>query len=46
MQVATEHCHDPFLIGEPLGLELNFTFPLEHVSELIVLGKQKPSVAV
>ena len=37
MQDATENCHYPELVGEPLRLELNFTFPLEHVTELIVL---------
>ena len=46
MQDATEKCHYPQLVGEPLRLELNFTFPLEHVSELIVLGERVSSVAV
>ena len=46
MQDATENCHYPELVGEPLRLELNFTFPLEHVTELIVLGKPMSSVAV
>ena len=46
MQVATENCHYPELIGEPLRLELNFTNPLENVTELIVLGERKSSVAV
>ena len=45
-QDATENCHYPERVGEPLRLELNFTFPLEHVTELIVLGKRMPSVAV
>ena len=31
MKDATEKCHYPELVGEPLRLELNFTFPLEHV---------------
>ena len=44
MQDATENCHHPELVGEPLKLELNFAFPLEHVTELIVLGDT--SVAV
>ena len=39
MQDATENCHHPELVGEPLRLELNFTFPLEYVTELIVLGE-------
>ena len=38
MQDATENCHYPELVGEPLRLELNFTNPLENVTELIVLG--------
>ena len=46
MQDATENCHDPKLIGEPLRLELNFTFPLEHVTELIVLKNRMSSAAV
>ena len=46
MQDATENCHYPELVGEPLRVELNFTFPLEHVTELIVLGERMPSVAV
>ena len=46
MQDATESCHYPELVGEPLRLELNFIFPLEHVTELIVLGKRLSSVAV
>ena len=46
MQDATENCHYPELVGEPLRLELNFTFPLEHVTELIVLGDRMSSVAV
>ena len=46
MQDATENCHYPELVVEPLRLELNFTFPLEHVAELIVLRKRMSSVAV
>ena len=34
MKGATEICHCPELVGEPLRLELNFTFPLEHVNSL------------
>ena len=37
MQDATEKCHYPELVEEQLRLELNFTFPLEHVTELIDL---------
>ena len=46
MHDATENCHYPELVGEPLRLELNFTFALEHVTELIVLGERMSSVAV
>ena len=46
MQDATESCHYPELVGEPLRLELNFTFPSEHVTELVALGEQMSSVAV
>ena len=46
MQDATENCHYPELVGEPLRLELNFTNPLENVTELIVLGERMWSVAV
>ena len=38
MQYATENFHYPEVVGEPLGLEINFTFPLEHVIDPIVLG--------
>ena len=46
MRDATESCHYPELVGEPLRLEVNFSFPLEHVTELIVLGERMSSVAV
>ena len=46
MQDATENCHNPELVGELLRLELNFTFRLERVTELIVLGERISSVAV
>ena len=46
IQDAIENCHYPELVGEPLRLELNVTFPLEHVTELIVLGERMSSVAV
>ena len=46
MQDATEYCFYPELVGEPLRLELNFTFPLKHVTELIVLGRRMFLVAV
>ena len=46
MQNSTENCHYLEPAGEPLRLELNFTFPLEHVTELVVLGERMSSVAV
>ena len=46
MQDTTENCHYSELAGEPLRLELNFTEPLENVTELIVLGERLSSVAV
>ena len=46
MQDPAENCHYPELIGQPLRLELNFTQPLENVTELIVLGERMSSVAV
>ena len=46
MPDATEFCHYPELFGEPLRLELNFSFPLQHVTGLIVLGERMSSVAV
>ena len=46
MQDATENCHYPELVGEPLRLELNFTFLLDHVTEHTVLGERMSSVAV
>ena len=46
MQDANENCHHPELVGEPLRLELNFTNPLENLTEPIVLGEQMSSVAV
>ena len=46
MQDATENCHYPELVGEPLRLGLNFTFPLEQVTELVVLGERMSLVAI
>ena len=41
MQNATEHCHYPELIGEPLRLELYFSSPLENVTEVMVLSSSR-----
>ena len=46
MQEATQNCHYPELVVEPLKLELNFTLTLEHLTELIVLGERKSSFVV
>ena len=46
MQDATEHCHYPVLMGEPLRLGLYFGSPLENVTEVIVMGELMFSVAV
>ena len=46
MQDATEHCHYPELIGEPMRLELYFSSALENVTEVIVLAESMSSVAV
>ena len=46
MQDATENCYYPELFAEPLKLELNFIFPLERATELIVMRDRKSSVAV
>ena len=46
MQDATEICNYPELVEELLRLELNFTQPLENVTELIVLAERMSSVAV
>ena len=46
MHDATEHCHYPELIGEPLRLELYFSSPLETFTEVIVLGERMSPVAV
>ena len=46
MQDATENYQYPVLVGEPLRLELNFTFLLQHITELIVLGERMSSVAI
>ena len=46
MQDATEKCHCPELVGEPVRLELIFTYPLENVTDLNILGERMSSVAV
>ena len=46
MQNSAETYHYPELSGEPLKLELNFNFLLEHVTELILMGKRMSLVAI
>ena len=46
MEDATENYHYTELVEEPQRLGLTFTFPLEHVAELIILGKRMSPVAV
>ena len=46
MKDATEKFFHPELVGEPLRLKLNFTFPLEHGIELIVKGERMSLVAI
>ena len=46
MEDATDNCHYPELVAEPLRRELKFTNPLENVTELIVLAERMSSVAV
>ena len=46
LQDVNENCLYPHLVGEPLRLQLNLTFPLQDVTELIVLEVWTSSVAV
>ena len=46
MQDATGNYHYRELVAERLRLELNFIFPPEQVTELVVLGQRRSSVAV
>ena len=46
MQDATENCQYPEFVGEPLRLELNFTHPLQNITEFIVLGERISSVVI
>ena len=46
MQNANQIYHFSELIVEPLRLELNFTFPLENVTELIVMAERMSSLAI
>ena len=46
MEDAGDFLPYPELFGEPMSFELSFTFPPEHVTELIVLGVRISSVAI
>ena len=46
VQDATQNCHYPELVGEVSRLELNFTYPPEHFTELTVMAELKSLVAV
>ena len=46
MQNATENCHYLKLVGEQVRLELNFLFPLHHVTKLLEVGERVSSVVV
>ena len=46
LEDAIEKCYSTELVGVPLRLELNFTFPPKQVIGLIVLGELMFSVAV
>ena len=46
LQHANDIYHYPELFREPLMLDINFSFPLKHVTEFIALGKRISPVAV
>ena len=46
LQDAAEHLHYPELSGESLRLEMFFQFPLEQVTEVIVLGERLSNVQI
>ena len=46
IQEAIENCRNLELVGEPLRLELNVIYLMEHITQLIVLGERVSSVAV
>ena len=45
MQDATENCQNSKPVAKPVRLRLNFTYPLEDITELIVLEERMSSVA-
>ena len=46
LQDAAEHLHYPELSGESLRLEMFFQFPLEQVTEKIVLGERLSNIQI
>ena len=46
LQDAAEHLHYPELRGESLRLEMFFQFPLEQVTEVIVLGERLSNIQI
>ena len=46
LQVAAEQLHYPELSGERFRLEMFFQFPLEQVTEVIVVGKRLSNVQI
>ena len=46
LQDAAEQLHYPELTGESLRLELFFEFPLEQVTEVIVLGERLSNIQI
>ena len=44
LEDAAEHLHYPELSGESLRLEMFFQFPLEQVTEVIVLGERLSNI--
>ena len=46
MQDATEQCHYPAPVAEPLRLELHFSSPLVNVTEVILIAEHISSLGV
>ena len=46
LQDAAEHLHYQELSGESLRLEMFFQFPLEQVTEVIVLGERLSNIQI
>ena len=46
MKDASEICHYPELVKEPLRLDLYFSFPVRELTKRIVLGERMSSDAV